>query len=66
MGKDCFGQGLGVAPRHGAEQDHLEQLVVGKRIGAGLAEASPQSLAMAEIGWLAGVLEAHSGHSIAE
>jgi hypothetical protein len=37
-----------------------------KRIGAGLAEASPQSLAMAEIMWLAGVLEAHSGRSIAE
>ena len=66
MGKDGFGQRLGVASRHGAEQDHLEQLVVGKRIGARLAEASPQSLAMAEIVWLAGVLEAHSGHSIAE
>jgi DNA repair protein RadC len=38
-----------MAPRHGAEQDHLEQLVVLKCIGAGLAEASPQSLAMAEI-----------------
>jgi len=65
MGKDGFGQRLGVASR-GTEQDHLEQLVVGKRIGAGLAEASPQSLAMAELVWLAGVLKAHSGRSIAE
>ena len=38
-----------MAPRHGAEQDHLEELVDWKCIGAGLAEASPQSLAMAEI-----------------
>jgi hypothetical protein len=61
-----FGEGLGVAARHGAEQDEFEQLVVWERIGAGLAEASPQSLAMTEIMWLAGVLEAHSGRSIAE
>jgi hypothetical protein len=66
VGKDRFGQRLGVSPRHRAEQDELEQLVVGKRIGAGLAEPSQQSLAMAEIMWLAGVLEAHSGRSIAE
>ena len=66
VGKDGFGQRLGVAPRHRAEQDELEQLVVGKRIVAGLAEASPLPLAMAEIVWLAGVLETHSGRSIAE
>ena len=60
LGEDGFGERLGVAARHRAEQDQLKQLVVGKRIGAGVAEAPPQPLAMAEIVWLGGgILEAH-------
>ena len=60
LGEDCFGQRLGIAARQGAEQDQLEQLVVGKRIGASLAEALPQPFAVAEIVWLGGgILEAH-------
>ena len=50
----------GLVSRRGAEQDQLEQLVIGEGIGARLAEASPKPLVMAEIMWLARILEAHS------
>ena len=40
-GDQRLGERLGVAPRRGAEQDQLEQLVVGQGVGARLAEASP-------------------------
>ena len=60
MGEDGFGERFGVAARHRAEQDQLQKLVVGEGVGAGLAEAPPQPLAMAEIMWLgSGILEAH-------
>jgi hypothetical protein len=41
-----FGERLDVAPRQRAEQYQLQQLVIGDRIGAGLAEATAQPLAM--------------------
>ena len=55
-----LGERLGVAPRHRPEQHQLQQLVIGQGVGAGVAEAPPQPLAMAEIMRLAGILEAHS------
>jgi hypothetical protein len=39
--KNGFGERLGIAPRGGAEQDQLEQLIVGEGIGTGIAKASP-------------------------
>ena len=44
-----LGQRLDVAPRQRAEQQQLEQLVVGHRVGAGLAKALAQPLAVAVI-----------------
>ena len=67
LGEDGFGERLGVAARHRAEQDQLKELVVGKRIGAGFAEAPPQPLAMAEIvGLAAASLKPIRGRTIAE
>jgi hypothetical protein len=37
--EDRFGQGFGVAPGHGAEQDQLDQLAVWNSIGTRVAEA---------------------------
>ena len=60
MREDGFGKRFGVAAWHRAEQDQLEELVIGEGVGAGIAEAPPQPLAMAEIVWLgSGILEAH-------
>jgi hypothetical protein len=39
--KKGFGERLAVAPRRCAEQDQLEQLIVGEGIGTGIAKASP-------------------------
>ena len=47
-GEQLLGQGLGVAALDGAEQHHLEKLIVRHGIGAGLAEAFLQPFAMAE------------------
>ena len=47
--QQLLGERLGVAARNGAGKEKLEQLVIGQRIGAGLHEARPQPLAMAEI-----------------
>ena len=44
-----LGQLLGVAARQRAEQHELEQLVVGQRVGATLAEALAQALAVARV-----------------
>jgi len=41
-----LGEGLHVAPRHGTEQHQLEELVVGHRIAARLAEAGAKAFAM--------------------
>jgi hypothetical protein len=67
LSEDSFGERFGVAARHRAEQDQLKELVVGKRIGAGFAEAPPQPLAMAEIvGLAAASLKPIRGRTIAE
>ena len=42
-----LGDGFGVDPRQGAEQDQLEEFVVGERLGAGIEEAVAQASAMA-------------------
>ena len=47
-GEQVLGDRLGVATADGAEQHHLEQLVVRHGIGAALAEAVLQAVAMAE------------------
>ena len=44
-----LGERLDVAARDGAKQHQFEQFVIGQRLGAGLAEAVAQPLAMAEI-----------------
>jgi hypothetical protein len=59
-GNERLGQRLGIAPRRGAEQDQLEQLVVGEGVWPRLAEALPEPLAMTEIMWPGRILEAHS------
>src|SRR5262245_14284278 len=59
-GDQRLGHGLGVAARRGAEQDQLEQLVLGEGVGAALAETAPEPLAMTVIMRLAGIFEAHS------
>ena len=46
-----LGQRLHIAPRHGAEQDQLEKLIIGQRLGAALAEPVAQPLAVAVIMW---------------
>src|ERR1700674_2353830 len=43
--RNSLGQGFGVAAGGRAEQDQLEQLVIGEGIGARLAEASSKPLA---------------------
>jgi hypothetical protein len=61
LGEDRLGERFGVAARHGAKQDQLEQLIIGEGGGGDIAEASPQSRM-----WLAGILEAHQSCSIGE
>jgi hypothetical protein len=58
--QDRFGERLGVATRNGAKQHKLDQFVIGKRVGASVAKALPKTLAMAEIMWIARILEAHA------
>ena len=48
-GDQRLGDRLHVAARHGAEQNQLEQLVVGERRRAALAEALAQALAVAGV-----------------
>jgi len=44
-----LGERLEVAPRDGGEQDQLQKLVIGQRVGAAFQEAAAQALAMLEI-----------------
>jgi len=74
LATSALASGLDVAPRHHAKQQQFEKLVVGERLGAGLAEASAQALAMTVIvrlghaGFALGLLFQHensNGDSIA-
>ena len=53
-GDKSLGEGLDVAPRHGAEKNELEQLIFAQGIGAALAEPVAQSLPVAEVMRLSG------------
>jgi hypothetical protein len=50
-GDQDLGQRLDVAPRHGAKQHQLQQLVIGDRVRARLAQALTQTVAMAVEMW---------------
>jgi hypothetical protein len=46
VGEQRLGERLYVAARQRAEEDELKELIVGERLGADLAEAQPQPLAV--------------------
>jgi hypothetical protein len=48
-GKERPGERFSISALRGAEEDQLEKIVAGKGASAGIAEATSQPLAMAEI-----------------